>query len=72
MVFDRKTATLYYYPMPGEAILGTEIIVPWHEQIVRLEGGPERMNLSSTQFKRNHLCQQRMGPCCAASRGWPE
>jgi hypothetical protein len=38
--FDRKSATLYYYPKPGEAMLGSEAIIPWHEQIVRLEGDP--------------------------------
>lgn len=40
--FDRKTATLYYFPMPGEAMLGSEIVIPWHEQIVRLTGSPEK------------------------------
>ena len=40
--FDRKTATLYYYPMPGETMLGSEAVMPWHEQIVRLIGAPEQ------------------------------
>ena len=40
--FNRKTATLYYYPMPGEQILGNEVIVPWHEQVLRLAGAPEK------------------------------
>ena len=40
--FDRPTATLYYYPMPGEQRLATELIVPWHEQIVRLQGSPQK------------------------------
>ncbi|HEY8748266.1 MAG TPA: right-handed parallel beta-helix repeat-containing protein [Tepidisphaeraceae bacterium] len=38
--FDRKTTTLYYFPQPGETMLGSEAIIPWHEQIVRLEGDP--------------------------------
>ena len=37
---DRKTTTLYYFPLPGETMLGSEAIIPWHEQIVRLEGDP--------------------------------
>jgi hypothetical protein len=40
--FDRKAATLYYDPMPGEARLSTQVIVPWHEQIVRLMGTAEK------------------------------
>ena len=38
--FDRKTGTIYYYPEPGEMMLGSEAVIPWHEQIVRLEGDP--------------------------------
>jgi hypothetical protein len=40
--FDPKTATLYYYPMPRETMLGTEVVIPWHEQVVRLAGAPEQ------------------------------
>lgn len=40
--FDRKTATLFYYPMPGETMIGPEVIVPRHEQVLRLDGAPER------------------------------
>jgi hypothetical protein len=40
--FNRKTGTLYYYPMPGEQILGNEVIIPWHEQVLRLAGAPEK------------------------------
>lgn len=40
--FDRKTASLYYYPMAGETMLGSEAVVPFHQQIVRLEGDPAR------------------------------
>ncbi len=38
--FDHKTTTLYYIPEKGETMLGTEAVVPWHQQILRLEGGP--------------------------------
>ena len=38
--FDRSTTTLYYMPAPGEMMLGTETVVPWHEQVLRLEGDP--------------------------------
>jgi len=38
--FDHKTTTLYYIPMPGETMLGSETVVPWHQQILRLEGDP--------------------------------
>ena len=40
--FVRKTATLYYYPLKGESMLGSEAVIPWREQIVRLEGRPEQ------------------------------
>lgn len=40
--FDRRKATLYYYPMPGDGIITSEIVVPWHEQIVRLVGVPDK------------------------------
>lgn len=40
--FDRKTATLYYYPVAGDGIITSQIIIPWHEQIVRLLGVPEK------------------------------
>jgi hypothetical protein len=36
--FDRKTGTIYYYPKEGETLLGSQAVIPWHEQIVRLEG----------------------------------
>jgi hypothetical protein len=38
--FDRKTTTIYYMPAQGEMMLGNQAVVPWHEQIVRLEGDP--------------------------------
>lgn len=38
--FDRRTGTIYYYPRQGEMILGSESVIPWHEQVVRLEGDP--------------------------------
>jgi hypothetical protein len=38
--FDHNTTTLYYIPMPGEMMLGSEAVVPWHQQILRLEGDP--------------------------------
>ena len=40
--FDRKTATLYYYPEPGEEMLRAQVVIPWHEQIVRMIGAPEK------------------------------
>lgn len=40
--FDRKTATLYYLPMPGEGMIDSEVVIPWHEQVVRLRGTPEK------------------------------
>lgn len=40
--FDRKTATLYYIPEKGEAMLGSEIVMPWHDQVLRLEGRPDK------------------------------
>jgi hypothetical protein len=36
--FERKTGTIYYYPIPGEMMLGSEAVIPWHEQVLRLEG----------------------------------
>jgi parallel beta-helix repeat protein len=38
--FDRKTGTIYYHPKEGETILGSQAVIPWHEQILRLEGDP--------------------------------
>ena len=40
-VLDRKSGTLYYMPMQGEAIDQVEAIAPVLEQVVRLKGRPE-------------------------------
>jgi parallel beta-helix repeat protein len=40
--FDRKTGTLYYFPMPGETMLDSHAIIPSHDQIMRLTGAPEK------------------------------
>jgi hypothetical protein len=39
--FDRKTATLYYLPVQGETLVGSEVVVAWFPQVVRLAGSPE-------------------------------
>ena len=36
--FDRKTATLYYYPVSGEAMLSTAFVIPLHSHVMRLAG----------------------------------
>ncbi|HSU65453.1 MAG TPA: right-handed parallel beta-helix repeat-containing protein [Tepidisphaeraceae bacterium] len=40
--FNRGTATLYYMPLPGEGMIDAQVTIPWHEQIVRLQGAPEK------------------------------
>lgn len=39
---DRKTATLYYYPMPGETMIGTQVVMPVHDHAVQLVGAPDQ------------------------------
>ena len=38
--FDRRSGTLYYYPNKGEGMISDQIIIPWHQQVLRLEGDP--------------------------------
>jgi len=40
--FDRKAGTIYYIPQKDDGMIGSQFVIPWHEQIVRLEGRPRR------------------------------
>ena len=41
--FDRKTATLYYFPMSGEAMLNTQVVIPLYTNVMLyLDGKPDK------------------------------
>lgn len=39
---NKKTGTLYYYPMPGETPENTAVIAPVAQQLLKLTGAPEK------------------------------
>jgi parallel beta-helix repeat protein len=39
---DRKTATLYYFPMSGEAMLNTQVVIPLYTNVMLLDGKPDK------------------------------
>jgi hypothetical protein len=40
--FEHKTGTLYYIPVKGDALITGEVIIPWHQQVVRIQGDPQQ------------------------------
>ena len=40
--FEHRTGTLYYIPQKGDAMLTGSVVIPWHQQIMRLEGDPQQ------------------------------
>ena len=47
--FNQHSATIYYLPRNGETMIGSEAVMPWHQQVVRLQG-----DLKQGQFV-NHV-----------------
>ena len=39
--FEHRTGTLYYIPKKGDALITGDVIIPWHRQVVRLQGDPQ-------------------------------
>ena len=49
---NRRTGQLFYYPMPGEDLLKSEVVAPFAPSLLRLEGNPaERKYVEHVRFR---------------------
>lgn len=40
--FEHRTGTLYYIPQKGDALVTGSVVIPWHQQVLILNGDPPR------------------------------
>ena len=57
---NRRTGQLFYYPMPGEDLLKSEVVAPFAPSLLRLEGNPgERKYVEHLRFRNLSFAYSR-------------